>query len=43
MNMSLSKTYDAQAYATVFMALEPLFSLSISFKLLTHLCGSLVK
>lgn len=41
MNMSMSKTYDA--YATVFMALEPLFSLSISFKLLTHLYGSLVK
>jgi hypothetical protein len=43
MNMSMSKTYDAHAYATNFYGVGAFFSLSISFKLLTHLYGSLVK
>ena len=41
MNMSMSKTYDT--YATNFYGAGAFFSLSISFKLLTHLYGSLVK
>jgi hypothetical protein len=43
MNMAMSKTYDAHAYATNFYGVRAFFSLSISFKLLTHLYGSLVK
>ena len=43
MNMSMSKSYDAHAYATVFYGAGAFFSLSISFKLLTQLYGSLVK
>jgi hypothetical protein len=43
MNTSMSKAYDAHAYATVFYGAGALFSLSISFKLQTHLYGSIVK
>jgi hypothetical protein len=41
MNMLLSKTYDTDA--TVFYGAGVFFSLSISFKLPTHLNGSIVK
>jgi hypothetical protein len=40
MNMSLSKTYDTDA--TNFYGAGAFFSLSISFKLLTQLYGSIV-
>lgn len=41
MNMSLSKTHDTDA--TVFYGAGALFLLSISFKLLAHHYGSIVK
>jgi hypothetical protein len=40
MNMSLSKTYDTDP--TVFYGAGAFFSLFISFKLPTHLYGSIV-
>jgi len=40
MTMSLSKTYDTDA--TVFYGAGAFFSISISFKLPTHLYGSIV-
>ena len=43
MNMSMSKAYDAHAYATVFYGAGAFFSLSISFKLPAHHYGSIVK
>ncbi len=41
MNMSLSKTYDT-ADSTVFYDARAFFSITISFKLLIHLYGSII-
>jgi hypothetical protein len=44
MNTSMSKAYDAHAYATVFYGAGAFFSLlSFSLKLLTNLYGNIVK